>query len=232
MDFGNALPRRRPRDTFDIEGREIEKDPGCEIVAALLPLCRKGLTDVTWIVLSGIELGETDLDDLSMQHSLVLSELLMLMLSLVPALDEPSSRIRAIECSHCGLNDRGIMQLLSHLERQNATLECLNFSDNPGRIDVERFPVSMSRFEKIRKLDLSRVNRTSEDKALIAPEVMMTWRLEELLMSGIPVSASIVLILLDIDESRSMRRRSTHCPRTWQVICPIASAFSTWINAA
>jgi hypothetical protein len=71
MDFSNALPRRRPKDTFDLEGQVIEKDPGCEIVAALLPLCRGRLTNVTWIVLSGIELGETDLDDLSM-HSILL----------------------------------------------------------------------------------------------------------------------------------------------------------------
>jgi hypothetical protein len=66
MDFTNALPRRRPRDTFDVEGQEVEKDPGCEIVAALLPLCRAQLTNVSWIIVSGIELGETDLDDLSM----------------------------------------------------------------------------------------------------------------------------------------------------------------------
>ena len=70
MDFTNALPRRRPRDTFDVEGQEVEKDPGCEIVAALLPLCRGQLTNVSWIILSGIELGETDLDDLSM-HQLI-----------------------------------------------------------------------------------------------------------------------------------------------------------------
>lgn len=68
MDFTNSLPKRRPRDTFDTEGGEIEKDPGCEIVAALLPLCRGQLTNVDWIVLSGIELGETDLDDLSKFH--------------------------------------------------------------------------------------------------------------------------------------------------------------------
>lgn len=65
MDFGGCLPRRRPKDTFDVEGQEVEKDPGCEIVAALLPLCRAQLTNVTWIILSGIELGETDLDDIS-----------------------------------------------------------------------------------------------------------------------------------------------------------------------
>jgi hypothetical protein len=66
MNFGNCLPRRRPKDTFDVEGQELEKDPGCEIVAAVLPLCRGRLTNVNWIVLSGIELGETDLDELSM----------------------------------------------------------------------------------------------------------------------------------------------------------------------
>ena len=66
LDFGYALPKRRPKDTFDIEGDSLEKDPGTEIVAGLLPLCRARLTNVNWIVLSGIELGETDLDDISM----------------------------------------------------------------------------------------------------------------------------------------------------------------------
>ena len=68
VDFADCLPRRRPRDTFDVEeeGVGTEKDPGCEIVAALLPLCKLELTNVDWIVLSGIELGETDLDDISM----------------------------------------------------------------------------------------------------------------------------------------------------------------------
>jgi hypothetical protein len=65
MNFLNTLPRRRPKDTFDAETQEVvEKDPGCEIVAAILPLCREQLTNVTWLVLSGIELGETDLDEL------------------------------------------------------------------------------------------------------------------------------------------------------------------------
>lgn len=66
LDFGYALPKRRPKDTFDIEGNSLEKDPGTEIVAGLLPVCRAQLTNVNWIVLSGIELGETDFDDISM----------------------------------------------------------------------------------------------------------------------------------------------------------------------
>lgn len=74
LNFGTCLPRRRPRDNFDTEGGEVEKDPGCEIVAALLPLCRAQLTGVNWIILSGIELGETDLDDLSMFYLFLLTE--------------------------------------------------------------------------------------------------------------------------------------------------------------
>jgi hypothetical protein len=84
MDFSGCLPRRRPKDTFDVEGQEVEKDPGCEIVAALLPLCRARLTNVSWIILSGIELGETDLDDISMLRPPICCTMLIL----------PSSRIR------------------------------------------------------------------------------------------------------------------------------------------
>jgi hypothetical protein len=65
INFGNCLPRRRPKDNFDTEGNQMEKDPGCEIVAALFPLCRGRFTNITWITLSGIELGETDMDDMS-----------------------------------------------------------------------------------------------------------------------------------------------------------------------
>ena len=79
------------------------------------------------------------------------------------------------------------MQLLSHMERQNATLECINIADNPGKIHVERFQVSLSRFAKIRRLDLSRITKTFGDEPLFKPEVMLSWRLEELNMNGVPV---------------------------------------------
>jgi hypothetical protein len=68
MNFSNTLPRRRPRDDVE-EG--AAKDPGCEIAAALLPLCRGQLTNVDWIVFSGIELGETDLEEFGMSVKLI-----------------------------------------------------------------------------------------------------------------------------------------------------------------
>jgi hypothetical protein len=169
LDFTNTLPRRRPKDNFDFEGGEVDRDPGSEIVAAIFPLCQVQVTSVDRIILSGIELGETDLDDL------------------IPAFAKAASAIRAVDFSRCGLNDRGIMQVVTHLERQNATLEYLNISENPGRIHFEQFQASMSRFTNIRKLDLSRTTWTPSSQPLILPEVMLTWHLEELVLNGIPV---------------------------------------------
>jgi len=80
------------------------------------------------------------------------------------------------------------MQLLSQLEHQNNTMECVNVADNPGRINLARFRTSMSRFSKIRRLDLSRITRTSGDETLIEAEIMLTWRLEELVMNGVPMN--------------------------------------------
>lgn len=168
----------------------MERDPGSEIVSALLPLCRGKLTSVTWIVLSGIELGETDLDDL------------------IPALNEPDAQLRAVECSRSGLSDRLIQQVLGHLERQQATMECINISDNPGRIHLERFSVSMSRFTKIRKLDLSRIIRTTGEKPLIEEKVLLSWRLEELILNGVPINdktLDIIAAYLASDMSEDLR---------------------------
>jgi hypothetical protein len=64
LDFANTLPKRRPKDTYDVETGDSDKDPGCEIISAILALCKEQLTNVNWIVLNGIELGETDLEDM------------------------------------------------------------------------------------------------------------------------------------------------------------------------
>jgi hypothetical protein len=172
LDFTNTLPRRRPKDNFDFEGGEVDKDPGSEIVAAIFPLCQVQATSVDRIVLSGIELGETDLDDL------------------IPTFAKAASAIRGIDFSRCGLNDRGIMQMITHLERQNATLEFLNISGNPGRIHLEQFQASMSRFTNLKRLDLSRTTWTPSSQPLVLPEVMLTWHLEELILNGIPVGTT------------------------------------------
>ncbi|KAI9746591.1 MAG: hypothetical protein M1818_000304 [Claussenomyces sp. TS43310] len=171
LNFGNTLPRRRPKDTFDEEGR-VERDPGSELTAALLPLCRSQLTSVDWIILSGIELGEADVEELAL------------------ALDNKQCRFRSIEVSRCGLSDRGMQLFLNSLERQNATLESINISDNSGRLQLETFPLTLARFSLIRRLDLSRVPTTRGPEPLITPEVMLSWRLEQLILTGFKINDS------------------------------------------
>ena len=86
------------------------------------------------------------------------------------------------------------MQLLGHMERQNATLECINIADNPGKVHVDRFQVALSRFANLRRLELSRITKTFGDEPLFKPEVMLSWRLEELNMSGVPVSWTFYMV--------------------------------------
>lgn len=64
IDLSHTLPKRRVRETFDEDGAG-DRDPGCEVTAAILPLCRAMATGVDWLIFNGIELGETDLEDLS-----------------------------------------------------------------------------------------------------------------------------------------------------------------------
>ncbi|CZR60044.1 uncharacterized protein PAC_09939 [Phialocephala subalpina] len=175
LDFADCLPRRKPRDTFDIEGetKDWDRDPGCEIVAALMPIGKFELSNkATWLTLSGIELGETDLD-----HMLV-------------ALQKPSSSFRAIEMSRCKLNDRLIMQIITHLERQYATLEQIDISHNPGRITLETFQKSMSRYTKLQVINLSRTFWTTSMEPVFITDVMLTWKLEELHLDGIAINSA------------------------------------------
>lgn len=168
LDFTNCLPQIRVKDSWDDD--IASRDPGCEIAAAYFPIRRAGLTRIDWVILNHIELGEIDIE--------VISE----------ALHERQSGFRAIEVAKCALNDRLLGLFLQKLERQNSTLQCINIADNPGRLKLADFPTTMSMFTKIRKLNLSRATGTASDDPLVNESVLLTWRLEELVLTGVPVS--------------------------------------------
>lgn len=63
LDFADCLPRRTPQEIFDIDEETTgDSDPGCEIVEALMPIGIGELPSVRWLVLSGIGLGEGDIE--------------------------------------------------------------------------------------------------------------------------------------------------------------------------
>lgn len=60
LDFRESITRKRKGGVdFANPGEEGE---GCGIVEAMMPLCRRGYTNVDWFDLTGIELMESDLD--------------------------------------------------------------------------------------------------------------------------------------------------------------------------
>ncbi|OXV09442.1 hypothetical protein Egran_02795 [Elaphomyces granulatus] len=167
LDFSSCLTRIPSLDN-DV------RDPGCGIPEAIFPLCRRQLTNVDWIVLNGIKLGESDLD------------------YLVDAASQRTSHLRALEVGNCGLAVHDLDLILSTITAQEATLEAINISGAQGRLSPELFQQQIGFFGQIRKIDLSRVARTSGPEPLIAPETLLNWRLEELSLSRTAVNQETV----------------------------------------
>ncbi|KAI9878748.1 MAG: hypothetical protein M1830_010654 [Pleopsidium flavum] len=167
LDLSYCL-ERKPEDNPD------NRDSGCCIAEAVFPLCKRQLTNVDWVVLNGILLADADLD------------------YLIAAAVEKSCHFRALEVSRCGLTDRTMYLILQALEAQENTLEAIDISGNLARLDPSSFQNQIGQFGFIRKINLSRVHRTSGPEPLIAPETLMTWKLEELFLSETPMNEQTV----------------------------------------
>ncbi|EED12445.1 conserved hypothetical protein [Talaromyces stipitatus ATCC 10500] len=166
------------------------RDPGCGIPEAIFPLCRRQLTNVDWIVLNGIKLGDSDLD------------------YIVDAASQRTSHLRALEVGECGLSVHDLDLILSTLTAQETTLEAVNISGIQGRLSPELFQQQIGYFGQIRKINLTRVARTSGPEPLIAPETLLNWRLEELSLSQTAVNKETVdsiAAYLASDRSSSLR---------------------------
>ncbi|KAF3925007.1 hypothetical protein AA313_de0202942 [Arthrobotrys entomopaga] len=114
IDFTGCLDLPRPRHEDD----DDEVEGGCEIVEAILPLCKKGLTNVDWVVFSGTQLDQADVA------------------WIVDAAVDKTCHIRGIEIARCGLSERSIHLILESLGPQFKTLECLDIGGNPGRLNT------------------------------------------------------------------------------------------------
>jgi hypothetical protein len=185
LDFSYCLTRV-PTQTLD----KGVRDPGCGIPEAIFPVCRRELTSVDWVVLNGIKLGESDLD------------------YLVDAASQRRSHLRALEVGDCGLSVHDLDLLLSTIVAQEATLEAINISGVQGRLNPDVLQQYIGYFGQIRKINLSRISRTSGNDPLITAEMLFNWRLEELALSRTAVNRETVDAIatyLASDRSRNLR---------------------------
>ncbi|KAJ5099206.1 hypothetical protein N7532_006207 [Penicillium argentinense] len=183
LDFSYCLTRTPTLD-------KGSRDPGCGIPEAIFPVCRRELTSVDWVVLNGIKLGESDLD------------------YLVDAASQKRSHLRALEVGDCGLSVHDLDLLLSTIVAQESTLEAINISGVQGRLNPDVLQQYIGYFSQIRKINLSRISRTSGSDPLITAEMLFNWRLEELILSRTAVNRETVdsiATYLASDRSQNLR---------------------------
>lgn len=158
LDFSFSLSKKQVRDL----GTHVQ-DPGCGICEALFPLCAKEYTNVDWIVLNGIDLKDADLD------------------YLYAATIDRRCHFRAIEIAYCGLSERAVDLVLHALSHQSSTIESIDISGNPARLETS-WHRHIGSFEFMRKLQLSDVTRTSVPEPLIPPDLLINWKLEYIML--------------------------------------------------
>ncbi|KAJ5092320.1 hypothetical protein NUU61_007190 [Penicillium alfredii] len=183
LDFSYCLTRTPTLD-------KGSRDPGCGIPEAIFPVCRREMTSVDWVVLNGIKLGDSDLD------------------YLVDAASQQRSHLRALEVGDCGLSVHDLDLLLSTIVTQESTLEAINISGVQGRLNPDVLQQYIGYFGQIRRINLSRIARTSGTEPLITAEMLFNWRLEELALSRTAVNRETVDAIatyLASDRSQNLR---------------------------
>ncbi|EWC45100.1 hypothetical protein DRE_06239 [Drechslerella stenobrocha 248] len=114
LDFSGCLDPPRAHQEDD-ERDDVET--GCDLIEAVLPLCKKGLTNVDWFIFSGLQLDQADIA------------------WIVDAAVDKTCHIRGLEVARCGLSERSITLVLESLAAQEKTLEGLDIGGNPGRLN-------------------------------------------------------------------------------------------------
>ncbi|MCJ1456109.1 hypothetical protein MMC28_006468 [Mycoblastus sanguinarius] len=159
VDFAYCLTRKLQKD------HENSQELGCGICEALFPLCIKQYTNIDWIILNGIVLNDLDID------------------YLFSAAIDKMCHFRALDLGSCGLVDRSMTTVLHAISHQGATMESIDLSGNPARLEPRAVQDNLGAWEFIRKLNLSNINITSGPEPLIARETLLAWKLVELRLS-------------------------------------------------
>jgi hypothetical protein len=206
LDFSYCLTRTPTLD-------KGSRDPGCGIPEAIFPVCRRELTSVDWVVLNGIRLGESDLD------------------YLVDAASQGRSHLRALEVGDCGLSVHDLDLILSTFVAQESSLEAINISGVQGRLNPDVLQQYIGYFGQIRKINLSRISRTSGTEPLITAEMLFNWKLEELILSRTAVNRETVdsiATYLASDRSQNLRMiRLDQCGLSGEDVAMFMHSMST-----
>ena len=182
VDFSDSLTRQASAFT--------ERDRGSGICEAIFPLCTLRLTNIDWISLSGIALSFLDLEYLR------------------AAGVRKACHFRGLELSRCSLTEDSLDFTLSSIKEQCGTLECLDLSNNPAKIDHVVLTHYLENFTQIRHLNLSRLSFTSSPGPMLTANLYSQWKLEIVDFTGIslnPESVNSLAAYLTSQQSSTLR---------------------------
>lgn len=209
LDFSHCLTKK-------VQDGAVVQEIGCGFCEALFPLCAKQLTNVDWIILKGIALEEIDVD------------------YLYSAAIEKSCHFRALDLGSCGLMERGMTTVLEAISRQAATMESLDLSGNLARMDPQSLHQHIHSFGYLRKINLSNISRTSGPEPLIAADVLLTWKLEEINFNRTSLNAQSVVALsmyLQSSQSDTLRAlRLEQCQLTGSDLASLLLSMNRGVN--
>ena len=167
-----------------------DEDPGTGICEGIFPMRARHATNIDWIILNGIALSETDID------------------YLFSAAIDQSCHFRAIDVGYCSLSERSMQTVLNAISHQGATLESVDVSGNPARLEPCSLNLELLSYNFLRKIKLSNISKTSGSDALLAAETLLRWRLEELDLSKTQLneqSVDAIAVYLQSPQSETLR---------------------------
>lgn len=169
IDFSNTLPQRKLVTSYD--DQSPSRGPTCALVSAIFPICGAvKFTQIDWIVLNGVDLSRADLEVMG------------------PTLREAGANLRAVEIARCGFDETELGTFLAALRHQAGSVECINIANNIGRLAPGKIGELLQVFTRIRILNLCRAATSVGTDPVIDLEVLITWKLEQILLNGVAVS--------------------------------------------
>ena len=157
VDFSDCITRK----AADIH----DNDRGSGICEAVFPMCALQVTNADWITLNGIAMSMLDIQYI---HG---------------ATSKKDTHFRAVELARCGLDENSVEYAVNCLGQQESTLECLDLSNNPCKLNPSLLREHLGKFYSLRKLNLSRLALSFGSQPILSSGVLNNWKLEFLDLS-------------------------------------------------
>ncbi|KAI3336741.1 RNI-like protein [Xylariaceae sp. AK1471] len=189
----------------------------CEIMPPIVLLWRSLQTRCNSITLNGNAIGEIDA------------------VELCRVFQSRPNFLKTFEISRCNIDEASFVYLWEGLHEQRCSLEELDTSYNPGRVEASRIACTLNEASRLKRLNLAYTIRGDLEGPLFRPwsssAPFEAWHLEDLDLSGWKLNFDTlcgIMKYLELDESTGLRRLSlNNCGLTGELATGIFCRIGT-----